>query len=79
MKIGVCSSIEKACIAVKAGYDYAELNLKNVAAMTEDEFKAYVDQKNSLGIASPCFAIKLQKEPSKLLQSYFMINPKYSN
>ena len=55
MKIGVCSSIEKAYIAVKAGYDYAELNLKNVAAMTEDEFKAYVDQKNSLGIASPCF------------------------
>ena len=42
MKIGVCGSIDKAEIAKKVGYDYAEENLNKVALMSDGDFSKLV-------------------------------------
>ena len=55
MKIGVCCNIDRARIAATVGYDYNEFNLSKVAKMTDDEFGAFVTEKNALGLPISTF------------------------
>ncbi|MCI8332454.1 MAG: sugar phosphate isomerase/epimerase [Clostridiales bacterium] len=58
MKLGICCSAEQAPVAKKLGYDYWELNVRQIAQMEESEFAAYRQQVLAVGLpaeAGNCF------------------------
>ena len=58
MKFGVCCSVGQAAAAKKIGFDYWELNLRELAQMDEEAFKAYLEQVQACGLpaeAANCF------------------------
>ena len=50
MKIGICTSIDMLPVAKGIGFDYAELNLANVAGLSDAEFVAACDAVQLAGL-----------------------------
>jgi len=50
MKIGICTSPDNLAAAKRIGFDYAELNLSAVAALSEDDFAALVKTVKETGL-----------------------------
>lgn len=78
MEIGICAGIDQASFAAKAGYDYIELPLCTLAALSEKEFS---DAQKTIGQAGiPCRAFNLllpggmkilgEQADRKLLEKY---------
>ena len=44
MKFGLCSGLDKMAQAKQLGYDYLELAVNSIAAMTDEEFDAALAQ-----------------------------------
>ncbi len=55
IQVGFCASVERIGEVVAAGFDYIELPLNALAAMTEEDFSAALDKKNAAGLPVPAF------------------------
>ncbi|MCI8589281.1 MAG: sugar phosphate isomerase/epimerase [Clostridiales bacterium] len=52
MKLGICCSVEQAPTAKKLGYDYWELNVRELAQMEDGAFEAYRQRVLDTGLAA---------------------------
>lgn len=52
MKIGLCGNVKDAAAVAAAGFDYLELSMNGLAAMSEEEFAAAVKTLRAAGIAT---------------------------
>lgn len=55
MKFGLCSGLDKMAQAKQLGYDYLELAVNSIAAMTDEEFDAALAQAKEIGLPVPSF------------------------
>ena len=55
MRFGVCTGIERLDAVAEAGYDYIELNLSKVAALTEEEFAVWEARIAASPLRAECF------------------------
>lgn len=61
MKFGVCGKLPEMAKAKALGFDYLEPPVNGIAAMTEEEFQAALEQAKEIGLPCPAFNLLFPK------------------